>query len=151
MTQDEINFLKELAKNNQKYADQINVIVEAVKSDIRFKKDESLNYKYDFELPFVINLDSILELYNNHHSDEDFASLVDDVLGVIATETMKYADKRTDGEYDKVLATLMGDSIRASGILGMLKEHGDVPLGELFRTKCIPGYEVTRVLLGSMR
>lgn len=38
MTQDEINFLKELAKNNQKYADQINVIVEAVKSDIRFKK-----------------------------------------------------------------------------------------------------------------
>lgn len=151
MTQDEINFLREIAKNNQKYADRINAIVDEVKTDIRYTKDASLNYKYDFELPFVINLDSILELYNNHHTDEDFASLVDDVLGVLATETMKYADKRTDGEYDKVLATLMGDSIRASGILGMLKEYGDVQMCELFRKKCIPGYEVTRILMGGMK
>lgn len=151
MTQDEINFLREIAKNNQKYADRINAIVDEVKTDIRYTKDASLNYKYDFELPFEINLDSILELYNNHHLDGDFSSLVDDVLGVLATETMKYADSHTDANYDKVLATLMGDSIRASGILGMLKEYGDVQMCELFRTKCIPGYEVTRILMGGMK
>ncbi|MFA5404536.1 MAG: hypothetical protein WC358_06345 [Ignavibacteria bacterium] len=54
MNREEIEFLVELSKNNEKYAEQINAIVEAVKSDIRFKKDESLNYTYDFELPFEI-------------------------------------------------------------------------------------------------
>jgi len=153
MTRDELEFLKNLATSNPEYANALSSVIDSEIEKRKYIKDETLNCAYEFEVPFIINLDSILEIYNNHKGDEDFDSFAEGIVGSLATLVMEYADSnKSSGEYDQVLATLMGDSIRASMILGLGgKKTYDIDLGELFRHRRVPGHEVTKILIGGLR
>ena len=145
---EEINQLKEMMKVHPELSDSLSKLI----SDLENKQhivrySNPINCEYSDELPFSINLEAIRELTYNHGDNSDFKKTAIEIIDILVNETMKHVDSCSDD----VLSIMMGETMKASAILGQLNDFGDLNPPDFFKSHKIPGDVVTKALFGAMR
>lgn len=156
MDKGDLKNLKEILSRNPEYADKLQPLIDEL-SAIPEKATNNIECEYDCELPYNTSLNSIRELYYNHHEDPDWDSISIPIIDYFVNEVFKYIDSNennNNAQFSRTTKILIGESLKVSIILGfggMGDKDIDAKLGELFRNKAIPGDEVTKHLLGGLK